>query len=181
MNTDRKKLIVAIDSNCLTYLASVINDVNQPSDSLADEKMALFRILVYASPVYYNNTVRTEYDNISDEQKKELHEYETLICFRPILFGLQLVNNIAEEYNTYHKGKEHLKDCVILAEAELIKANVLLTYDPEFYENLRSHSPYVRLLKPSECWNLLSISHGAEPIYRPKTINPNADELWWRW
>jgi predicted nucleic-acid-binding protein len=181
MSTDGKRPIVAMDSNCLTYLASVINDVNQPSDNLADEKMALFRILVYASPVYYNNTVRTEYDNFSDEQKKVVDENATEICYRPILFGLQLVNNIAEEYNTYHKGKGHLNDCMILAEAELIKANVLLTYDPEFYENLRSQSPYVKLLKPSECWDLLSIGHGAEPIYRPKTINPNGDELWWRW
>jgi len=180
MSTDRRP-IVAIDSSCLAYLASAINDVNQPSDSLADEKTALLRILVYASPVYYNNTVRTEYDNISDEYKKVLHENESAICYRPLLFGLQLVNDIAEEYNTYHTGEQHLKDCMILAEAELIKANILLTYDIEFYENLHSHSPYVELLKPSEYWNLLSISHGAEPIYCPKTINPMTNELWWRW
>jgi hypothetical protein len=181
MSTDGKRPMVAIDSNCLTYLASVMNDVNEPSDSLADEKTALFRILVYASPVYYNSTVRTEYDNISDERKKVLDENEAAICFRPILFGLQLIDNIAEEYNTYHKGERYLRDCMILAEAELTKANVLLTYDTEFYENLHSHSPYVKLMKPSECWDLLSISHGAEPVYRPKSIDSTANEVWWRW
>jgi hypothetical protein len=173
--------MVAIDSNCLTYLASVISDVNQPSGDLADEKTALFRILVYASPVYYNDTVRIEYDNMSDQQKKVLDKNEKVICFRTLLFGLQLVNNIAEEYNTYHKGEQRLKDCMILAEAELTKSNILLTYDHEFYENLHSRSPYVKLMKPSECWDLLSISHGAEPVYLPETMNAMGNESWWRW
>lgn len=181
MGDEITKHVIAVDSNCLTYLVSVINDVIQPSDRLATEKIALFRILIYSPPVYFTNTVKDEYDKIPDEKRKEMHDNTVVLEYHQIIFGLSKIITIATEYNKYHKGRKQLRDCKILAEAELMKADMLLTYDDDFYNHLRCRSTHVKLLKPSDCWDKLSIPHGAKPILRPKSTNPMSNETWWKW
>jgi len=182
MDEENKKSAITVDSNCLTYLITVMNDVLQPCGNLAAEKTALFRILIYSPPIYYTNTVKEEYGKISNEERREMHENESVLSYHPIIFGVSKIPNIADEYNKYHKGERRYRDCKILAEAELMNADVLLTYDDDFHRNLRSRSHHVKLLKPCECWDMLAIRHGAKPKWRPiRNTNPMCNVTWWEW
>lgn len=178
MDEDHRKYVIALDSNCLTYLLTVIDNVLQPSDNLATEKIALYRIFIYVAPLYYTNTVKTECGRISDKIKKAMHENDTLLSYHQIKYNLAKVSDLDIYYNKYHTG---LNDCSILAEAEIMKADILLTYDDDFYNRLRCRSHHIKLLKPSECWDELSIPHGTKPKLRPLSTNPFSNEMWPQW
>jgi hypothetical protein len=184
MEEDQRKCIIAIDSNCLTYLVTAIHYVLKPCNNYASYQIALFRMWIYATQIHYTNTVYNEWNNISDEIRKAMHDNSNAPIYNQInnVNNLAKVSEVAKEYNKYHKGNKNLNDCKILAEAEILGENIiLLTCDDKFYNNLRCRSPSVKLLKPSCCWDILSIPHGAKPKVRPISSNPMSNETWWQW
>jgi hypothetical protein len=72
-------------------------------------------------------------------------------------------------------------DCRILAEAEELKLNFLLTYDHDFWRRLSAISSTTKLMKPSSYWSTLGILKGAAPVTVPHPTNPLSRQSWWRW
>ena len=83
----------------------------------------------------------------------------------------------AEALSLHHSGAN---DCRILAEAEEIGLDILLTYDADFCKRLTGRSKVVALLRPSLYWSKLAIVRGAQPITIPHHSNPLSDKTWWQ-
>ena len=84
----------------------------------------------------------------------------------------------AKQFQTKHPK---LNDCSLLAEAEELGLDVLLTYDHDFWKRLQNVSATTRLVKPSIHWIGLGVPHGAQPRTVPHGTNPLSPQVWWRW
>jgi hypothetical protein len=77
----------------------------------------------------------------------------------------------------YHSGKV---DCQLVAEAEIVDASTLLSYEKKMIRNLRPRTT-VDLLLPTEYWRRLDIPRGTPPKWTPAPSNPLAAAAFWRW
>jgi predicted nucleic-acid-binding protein len=170
---------VTMDSQCFTYICEAINGVSKPEDSLAAEKIALFRSYLYLpDTLYVSPTVIQEFQNIRDAEKRRKHE-ECLVLFSEVFIeNRELVEKFTKNYSKYHSG---LRDCAILAEAEVSEFDFLLSYDSKFLKNLSKHCNLVNLVSPSEFWSKLNIQKGIQPDKIPHHTNPLGVESWWLW
>ena len=172
--------IIGIDSQCVSYLIDTIHNIEAPADSLAPEKIALFRIYLYAPVLLYvPPTVTEECAAIRNIARKELHSsYITVLLDESPPHHSDFIKSRREQFKFYHKGK---KDCRILAEAEDAGYYSLISYDTDFLNHFKNVSSSVKLFRPTEYWTQLNISHGAKPKIVPSTSNPLAQQLWWEW
>jgi hypothetical protein len=171
---------IGLDSQCLSFLIDAFMGVSAPSGALAAEKTALARIYLYTSgTLWVTPTVVSECARIRHQDRKSLHESWT-----SVLFGERstrdpdAVHTRALQFQRFHRGYE---DCRILAEAEDIEFDVLLSYDAEFLRHLRTQSLTVVLTEPTACWNALAIPKGSSPRKVPHSTNPLSSHEWWRW
>lgn len=176
MNT----ITIGIDSQCLSYLIDAIQGIKKPTGSLAPEKTALYRIYLYTpGTLFVTETVINECAAIRDEARKELHDsYIGVLFDEAQIQQLENVELRAKKLEAHHNGKN---DCRILAESEDANFNVLLTYDNDFLTHLQGVSQEVKICRPTEYWNQLNISHGANPDKRPSNSNPLSNNKWWEW
>jgi hypothetical protein len=175
--------LVAIDSNCMTYLVEAMSEGSKPSGDTSNEKIALLRIFIYHDKyLCISTTVRKEFDKIVDEAKRQSHHGVADILLLDIPTTDQnLIESLILEYNIYHPGEKNKKDCRILAEAELGGANIFLTYDQIFLNNLCNNTHKISMFKPSNYWHDLSIPHDISPIRSPSANNPLSLNKWWGW
>lgn len=176
------KAHVGLDSNCLTYLLTAISGISEPTDDLALEKIALIRIWFHKPGnfcFYLTETVVSEVKNIPDSKHRELHDsfIRTLFCDYPV----QDVDTVQQRAAYFQNLHNKQNDCRVLAEAEELGLDILLTYDNDFWKKLKCASNKTRLMKPSEYWASLGIPRGANPITVPHSTNPLSQENWWRW
>lgn len=70
----------------------------------------------------------------------------------------RVVNRDAVEARSQQLMVSHRKqnDCRILAEAEDLELDTILTYDHDFRQRLDSASPFVRLMTPLSYWTCIS-------------------------
>jgi hypothetical protein len=90
----------------------------------------------------------------------------------------QAVQNRAELFQSEHPK---LNDCRVLAEAEELGLDVMLTYDNKFWKRLQNSSATTMLVKPSTYWAGLGVPRGAQPKTLPDHTNPLSSQSWWRW
>ncbi|MFA6500093.1 MAG: type II toxin-antitoxin system VapC family toxin [Desulfurivibrionaceae bacterium] len=173
---------IAIDSNALTFLVDAMMGRYNPkndSEDLLLQKVSLLRIFIYCGTQFYVlPTVEMEYKRIKNVIKLEEHKSicEALL-FDGIFIPDEILTNIMiDKYSKKHTG---LNDCKILAEANQLEVETLLTYDFDFYNNLRTHSDSVTLAIPSEYWNSLYLPVGTSPIWSPHESNPLSKQTWW--
>lgn len=175
---------IGIDSNILTLLIEAVDPAYDPSaDSLqlADEKKAILRIFLYKGIAYcVGPTVETEYKKIKDNFRLQSH---VSFCNTLLHSGLWYLNDStikrrSVSLGTYHNGE---KDCYILAEAEEMHLDVLLTNDNDFLKHLGPVSKSVKIVRPSHFWTSLSVSKGTAPDWMPADSNPLQQKTWWRW
>lgn len=170
---------VGLDSQCLSYLIDAIYEVNCPVDTLSNEKVSLVKIWFYKHNNYYvTETVISEVKKIRDIERKELHEdfIRTLLLDFPVENVID-VNNRADDLIEYHNKRN---DCLILAEAEELGLDMVLTYDNKFWERLRYNSNKTRLVKPASYWGSLKVPKGLMPITEPHRTSPLSNTSWWR-
>lgn len=175
-----RTLQVGLDSQCLSYLLDGIAGISEPTDPLASEKIALLRSWLYRSGTFtLTRTVVAEVANIPDVERRELHQsfMRTLFLDYPVQ-DVEAVQTRAELFQSKHPM---LSDCRILAEAEELGLDVLLTYDNDFWRRLQNSSATTRLIKPSVYWADLGVPHGAQPKTVPHHTNPLSPQSWWRW
>jgi len=171
---------VGLDSQCLSYLLDAIAGISEPTGLLAAEKKALLHSWFYKPGTFVlTETVIAEVSRIRNTNRREFHEsfIRTLFLEYPVR-DLATVQARAEQFEVSHPNPG---DCRILAEAEELRLDFLLTYDHKFWERLSSVSSTTRLLKPWDFWISRGIPKGAKPVTVPHPTNPLSVQSWWRW
>ncbi|WP_036308978.1 type II toxin-antitoxin system VapC family toxin, partial [Methyloglobulus morosus] len=169
------------DSQCLSYLLDSIESIHEPFDSFAEEKKALLRSWFYNQGTFIlTETVISETSRIRDIIRREFHEsfIRTLFLDYPVR-DRAIVQARALQFEEYHPEKHG--DCLILAEAEELELDFVLTYDRTFLRRLSDVSGTTKLMKPSSYWANLGIPKGSEPVTVPHHTNPLSEQIWWRW
>ena len=171
---------VGLDSQCLSYLLDAVAGIEEPTDPLAEERKALIRIWFYTPGTYYvSETVVKEVSAIRTAERREFHEGFVRVLFPdPLVQNRSVVDARATQLAVTHPKSS---DCRILAEAEALELDTVLTYDRDFRQRLNSVSGTVRIMTPSSYWANLNIPRGARPITIPHHTNPLSMQSWWRW
>ncbi len=91
-----KPLQIILDSQCYTYLVTVMNDMKKPTDQLAAEKTALLRCFLYGNLEFtITPTVNKEWQKIKDIKKRDIHQKFGVLIDTVQLFDIQQ-NQIVE-------------------------------------------------------------------------------------
>jgi predicted nucleic acid-binding protein len=173
---------VGLDSQCLSYLLDCIAGVSEPTDPLAEERKALLRLWFYRPGAFafiLTETVMSEVARIRNQDRREYHEdfVRTLFLNYPVR-DLAAVQDRAAQFEAHHPKP---RDCRILAEAEELGLDIILTYDNDFRKRLFSASDKSKLMMPSSYWASLGIPKGVMPTTVPDHKNPLSRQSWWRW
>ena len=171
---------VGLDSQCLSYFLDSVVGAREPVDPLAEERKALIRTWFYTPETFYvSESVLTETAAIRNVKRRELHKGFVDVLFLDVPARDEAtVQTRTKELGLKHAGR---RDCRILAEAEDLELDVLLTYDRNFRRRLGDASSGVQLLTPFSYWSSLGIPKGSKPITSPHPTNPMSQESWWRW
>ena len=175
-----KTIHIGLDSQCLSYLLDGIAGISEPTDPLADEKKALLRTWFYQPGTFIlTETVISEVAKIRNLDRRRFHEsfIQTLFLDYPV-HDLAVVQARAAHFKQFHSK---LCDCRILAEAEELQLDFVLTYDHAFLKQLSTASSTTKLMKPSKYWNSLGIAKGTKPVTVPHHTNPLSQQSWWQW
>ena len=170
---------IGLDSQCLSYLLDGISGISKPTDVLASEKIALLRSWFYRSGTFtLTQTVVSEVAEIPNTERREVHQsfIRTLFLDYPVNDAVA-VQARAEQFQDKHSS---INDCRILAEAEELGLDAVITYDNNFWKRLHNASATTRLIKPTVYWESLGVPHGAQPKTAPHHTNPLSKEEWWR-
>lgn len=171
---------VGLDSQCFSYLLDAIDGIEEPTDQLAQERKALIRAWLYMPGTFYlPETVVAECAKIRRAERRELHD-----SFRQTLFlDLPVQNRAGVESRTKFLLRFHPRqnDCRVLAEAEDLGLDTLLTYDWDFRQRLAPKSTAVAVTTPGDYWARLGVAKGSSPKTTPHKTNPLSKQSWWRW
>lgn len=171
---------VGLDSQCLSYLIDAASGVTEPTDPLAEERKALLRAWFYGPGRFFvSETVLSECARIRGTERRQLHESFGAITY----WGLPIrdAGAVAKREAEFARLHPKASDCRILAEAEDLVLDTLLTYDEQLMKRLSSASSTVALATPSDFWLHLAIPRGAKPHSIPHATNPLSGQSWWRW
>jgi predicted nucleic acid-binding protein len=184
MNDTQYEPDIGIDSNTLTLLIEAVDpDYDPSSDSpqLVEEKKAILRVFLYQGIAYHvGPTVEAEYKKIQDNRRFQAHVSFSKALLRdgPWQLNFSSIKQRAVSLGAYHNG---LKDCYILAEAEEMHLDALLTNDNDFLKHLGPVSKSTMLVRPSQFWDSLGVPKGTAPTWLPSNGNPLLQKTWWRW
>lgn len=168
---------VVLDSNALSYLARAFNDdFKQPrtTDPLDDEIVAVARVFLYLEYVpWIVPAVQAEYQEIRCASLLRRHDS---FAANGLLEAESSVAEAAElraiQLNAFHP---HLADARVVAQAEQINADVVLTCDRDLLKSLGAKSS-LAVLRPSDYWEALNVRRGQRPAREPRDLGD-----WWRW
>lgn len=134
-------------------------------------RKALLRAWFYQPGTFIlSETVIWEVAKIRNLDCRRFHDsfVQTLFLDYPVR-DLATVQARAAHFQLFHPK---LSDCRILAEAEELQLDFLLTYDHDFWKRLSGISSKTKLMKPSSYWRSLKIAKGATPVTVPHHTNP---------
>ena len=180
MTTRKRKRRIGLDTQCLSYLLDAIAGIEEPWDALAEERKALIRIWFYCEHGFYlSETVVTECAAIRHLPRRDFHSKFIQTLFLDVrIQHRQIVEARTLELLSFHAKR---KDCQVLAEAEDLALDSLLTYDRQFLQRLGPRSHAVTLTSPCDYWSSLDIPRGTPPKTVPHQTNPLSQQSWWRW
>lgn len=167
---------IGLDSQCLSYLLDAMATVGEPRDPLREEKIALLRIWFYQPGTFIlTETVISEVARIRNQERREFHNsfIQTLFLDYPVR-DRTAVRARAAHFEQVHP---EASDCQILAEAEELQLDFVLTYDHNFLKRLSTTDSAPKVVKPSSYWNSLGILKGAKPVTVPDNTNPLSKQL----
>ncbi len=169
---------VGLDSQCLSFIIDALEGVAEPTDALAEQKVALVRTYLYTPGTLWTMpTVKREFERIRDPVRRAKHRSWTSVLFGVYpLKDPKAVRQRAAELEVLHAD---IDDRMVLAEAEDIGFSVLLSFDADFVKHL-THRTRLNLTRPVPFWDSLAIPKGATPDKVPNPENPLASQTWWR-
>ncbi|MGB4057105.1 MAG: hypothetical protein WBK77_03370 [Alphaproteobacteria bacterium] len=172
--------MIALDSQSYTYLISAIESVQEPKDSLAEQKISLIRMFFYLTDTFYiSPTVVDEYNEIKNNHERNQHK-----SFSDTLFPEFYPKPDAKKVESLTKKIKalgiDLNDSKIIAECLVFGADVLLSYDSKLLKKA-SDIKDIRVMPPSKYWESLNIPKNSRPDKIPHSSNPLSNENWWRW
>jgi hypothetical protein len=171
----------AIDSNVLTYFLEAFRGGYDPASDvsgLAGERVAIVRCYFYGDCEFWvSPTVKRECELIKDAQWAELHRRIPISLLADMLPEASEEDLDARAAELERCHSEH-SDCRVVAEAEAMRLDVLLTCDGEMASRLGPRST-VKILRPSQFWSSLDIRAGSKPVLRPRFDHPLGNETWW--
>ena len=169
---------ITIDSNAITFLLGAMSPGYDPlSDSLSNERRAIIRIALYIRKIKVPPTVTAECKRIPNMLKRLEHEGQTILDARPWKLDDQRVEERKNDFLLCHENKE--ADCRILAEAEYVKMNILLSFDNKFIKNLNFKANGLEIIRPTEYWDRMDVSPLLQPARRPEPSTPLWKLRWW--
>lgn len=152
----------AIDSNALTYFLEALRggyDPTRDSSGLAHDRVAMVRCFLYGDCSFWvAPTVKKECARIRNVEWADLHQrvpISLLQDMEPDASEQELAARTLELL-AHHRGE---RDCRILAEAEAMRCQTLLTCDDVLTSRLRLMTS-VQLLRPSQLWESLGVQAG---------------------
>ena len=172
---------IAADTQVVTYFVEAAQSDYAPSlDSdvrLAAERKAVFLIaLTYG--LLLLPTAHREIEAIPNLAVLLKHEEFLRTLFRITNLSYPefapRVDNRTDELLKLSRHPDE-EDCRILAEAEVLQSDALLTFDGDFQKRLQPHTN-IPLRKPSE----FKIAPGTPRKFRPAWDNPKSQQAWWR-
>lgn len=174
---------IFLDTNAVSFLEEAVAigyDPRTDDPVLAAERIACFRIYLWAPGVHVSETAVRESERIRDVR---------LRAARDRFVGLHLgesevwdeirgpIEARVEQLLSLHPQEG---DCRIVAEAEVMGGTDLATFDERLRRTLGDVAR-VRLLPPSALWADLAVARGTLPRLAPAPGNPLAHAPWWRW
>lgn len=144
---------------------------------LRDERVAAVRLLIWGMIGVGEMAVRQSQRTDDAKWRNALFRMVAIQLpeFRPPA-GLDLERRV-EVLTRAHADPE---DCRIVAEAEVLDAPALITFDKRMIRRL-ARLTAVPLCTPTEYWLALCIPPGTPPRWPPRDDNPLAHQPWWRW
>ena len=147
MHPKNSEKIVAVDSQIVTFFVEAERNSKPVSAVLQNTYNAVYDIaLTYG--FWLLPKVEEEVQKIPDVAYRLKHEQSLIQLFR--------LTNLSEFASQIEARTKKLRmfhrdgnDCWILAEAEALQADVLLTFDEDFEKRLKSRTS-VQLIKPSQ-------------------------------
>ena len=141
--------------------------------------MAALRVFLYHDVVIIPPTVGKEFRRITDPARRQEHEmFARVHLIEPNHLDPKKVDALARYYFRLHP---EMNDCRIVAEAELLRIDFLLTYDKDLFKRLGRLEGYPLLVSPSWFWDFMKIPRGTAPKWEPHPSHPLAGASWLRW
>lgn len=174
---------VTFDSQVFTYLveanAGAYDPAKDPDHTTAQERVAALRIFLYHDIIIVPPTVAREFRNIADPSRRKEHElFAHVHLIETDHLDPAKVDALARYYYGLHPS---MNDCRIVAEAELLRVDFLLTRDADLINRLGHRPGYPVLATPSWFWRFMKIPRGASPKWTPHPTHPLSQTDWWRW
>ena len=171
------KKSVAIDTNSLVYLTQAFNIGYNPQEDKdlfrRPQRVAMFQIFIYQiCNLCIVPTVQAESKKDNQNRIIAVHLHEIL----PHDVNKQELNQLLKRYNNHHD----MKDCKILAEAEVSGCDCLLTFDNKLIANLKDKAG-VKIMFPSLFWHDNAPPKNSPLYLRPAWDNPKSQESWYIW
>ena len=175
--------MVVVDTNILDFLLHAMRHGDFPRTNDAGvraQQVATFRLFLWSG---LGSVGRVAVSEVSKHPHEDKREALQRIIFNQLPevwvqnYDKQRWTARTAELMQHHPGE---LDCQLVAEAEIVEASTLLSYDKKMIRNLR---PYARidLLFPTEYWDNLGIPRGTQPKWTPAESNPLAQATFWRW
>jgi predicted nucleic-acid-binding protein len=174
-------MVALVDNMVLSYLVEAMSGwydpALDPQEHVRAEKEAAARLWMWAAVAVGETAVR-ESQQTSDSRRREALKR----CVSVQLPELQVPATDALEERVgellrHHKG---VNDCRVVAEAEVLGAPAVVTFDKRLKRHLRGHAR-VPIRYPSQQWKALGIPRGTPPVWMPRQDNPLYRHNWWRW
>jgi hypothetical protein len=172
-----------LDTMVLSYLAEAMSGyydpVLDPDDLLRAERVAAFRLFLWAS-VGVGETAVKQATRTKDAAWRARLDRLVMIHlpeYRVPDVGARYVDARTTELSRIHGDVE---DCRIVAEAEALEVDGLVTFDFKMKKRLGPHAR-VALRGAAECWQELALPRGTRPQWEPARGNPIGAMTWWRW
>lgn len=145
----RAEKVITVDSQIVTYFLNATDDTLPMSRRLTAEYEAVFHIaLTYGFRLL--PTVERQIKAIPDLTRLLKHQQSLMTLFSPTNLNYpEFVSKINERERTLLEHHSDKTDCRILAEAEAVESEILLTLDKNFQKRLQPHTD-IDLLKPTQ-------------------------------
>jgi hypothetical protein len=174
--------MILLDNMVLSYLAKAMAEAFEPSpeDKLDAERVAALRLLLWTNELGVGVTARNEAFRAPDPiHRAELVRLVEMLLPEPEVPS-DLVPSLEARVHELMDAHPEEADCRIVAEAEFLGANVVVTFDKRMMNRLKSVAK-VGVMTPSQLWERLAIPRGTPPKTTPHSRNPLAGETYWKW